>query len=139
MTVGAAIPWGTGGQASSVVSAWEFSCGRQRGGPVADSAELTAPSLRARFKELAEQWRRETGMLSSVSKIIKHPSYKAIIEMGRPALPLILHELRDRPNLWFPALQAIAKHSPVSPEQRSNPQLAREAWLTWGQKEGLIQ
>jgi hypothetical protein len=102
--------------------------------------ELPASSsLAARFQMLVERWRENTGMSSSVSKILKHPDYQEIIAMGEPALPLILRELRDRPNLWFPALKAIAKSSPVPPEQQSDPKIAREAWLTWGRTKGLIE
>ncbi len=95
--------------------------------------------LSLRFEELVERWRRETGMLSSVTKIIKHEAYQSIIGMGERAIPLILRELRDRPNMWFPALRAIANDSPVPVENRADPRLAREAWLAWGRKRGLIE
>jgi hypothetical protein len=104
-----------------------------------DETIRAVSDLDQKFQSLAERWRAETGMCSSVTKIIKHPAYQSIIEMGEAALPLILRELRDRPNLWFPALKAIAKTSPVPPEQRSDPKLAREAWLIWGRKQGLIE
>jgi adenine-specific DNA-methyltransferase len=103
------------------------------------SLEEYFQDLEKRFQELVKQWRTETEMISSVSKIIKHPAYQAIINMGGPALRLILRELQDQPDLWFPALKAIAKTSPVPPEQRSDPKLAREAWLLWGRKHGWIK
>jgi trigger factor len=91
------------------------------------------------FRRLADVWRAETEMCSSVSKNIKHPAYQAIIKMGEPALRFILRELQDHPDLWFPALKAIAKTSPVPPEQSTDPKLAREAWLLWGRKHGWIK
>ena len=90
------------------------------------------------FAKLAEQWRNETGMLSSLTKKIKHPAYQKIISMGEKAIPWILHELKDRPAHWFAALKAIAKESPVKPSERANPELARRSWLSWGKERGLI-
>lgn len=101
--------------------------------------EIADDVLAREFAEHVNRWRDETGMVSSVTVIINHPSYQAIIKMGEPALPLILRELRDRRGLWFPALKTIAKFSPVPVEQQSNPKLAREAWLAWGRKTGLIE
>ena len=75
-------------------------------------------SLEKSFHELAQQWRDETGMSSSVSEKLRHPAYRKIIEMGEPVLPHVLRELRDRPGFWFEALRAITKQTPVSPEER---------------------
>jgi hypothetical protein len=86
------------------------------------------------FRKLADQWHDETKLFSSISKQVNHPAYQRIISMGEVALPWILRELRDRPAHWFDALRAIAKETPVSPGDRANPALARQAWLTWGEK-----
>ncbi len=91
------------------------------------------------FRELAEQWHRETDYLSSISKKINHPAYRAIIDMGNPVVPLLLRELRDRPGLWFEALKKITGETPVPAEAKSDPRQAREAWLRWGQEKGLIE
>jgi hypothetical protein len=90
------------------------------------------------FRELADQWVSETGMHSSMSKKLSHPAYQAIIGMGQKALPLILRELRDRPNHWFTALREIARESPVAESNRSDPMAARAAWLEWGKEKGFI-
>ena len=96
-----------------------------------------------RFHKAADRWRKETGMLSSVTKVLNHPSYLEIIKLGEVdptrTLNLILVDLRDRPALWFEARKAIAKETPVSPEDRSDPKKAREAWLKWGQKKHLLE
>lgn len=118
--------------------------GRRTGYEIVDfanpaPASIQQPGVDAKFSELAERWREETGMLASVSRILKHDAYQEIIRMGEPALPCILRELRDRPNLWFPALKAIVGESPVPAESRSDPKKAREAWLTWGREKGLIE
>jgi hypothetical protein len=94
--------------------------------------------LEARFRALADEWRRETGMLSSISKKVQHPAYRQIIALGRPAVPLILHELRDRPAHWFAALQAITGETPVAAPEAADPRKVRQAWLDWGKARGLI-
>ena len=93
----------------------------------------------AMFRELADQWRRETGVYSSISKKVQHPAYLRMIALGEEALPLILRELRDRPGYWFPALQAIANENPVPVGEHADPKKARAAWLQWGQERGLIE
>lgn len=94
------------------------------------------PSQEQTFRELAEQWRRETGMYSSISKKVQHPAYRRIIDMGEDALPWILQELRDRPAHWFTALSTIVKDTSIS--EPKDPRMARETWLAWGKERGLI-
>lgn len=102
------------------------------------SCPSTSP-LDEEFQLLAEQWRRETGMLSSVSKKVGHPAYQKIIAMGDKALPFILRELRDRPAYWFGALKAITAQSPARPDEKLDLQKLREAWLRWGQERGYLE
>ena len=103
--------------------------------PQSDSVPKEA-ELEKTFLELAEQWRYDTEMLSSPTKMLKHPAYQKIIGMGSPALPLILRELQREPDYWFMALAAIALESPVSRED--NFKQAIEAWLQWGKDKGQI-
>jgi hypothetical protein len=93
-------------------------------------------SLEARFKQLVEQWRSETGMYSSITRKVQHPAYRKLIEMGKDALPFILRELCDRPAHWFTALQAIVQDDSIG--KTKDPRTAREAWLKWGKERGLI-
>lgn len=93
--------------------------------------------IRDEFTLLADQWRRDTRHLSIVQKKITHPSYLRIIGMGRPAVPLLLETLRDRPSHWFAALRAVSNVDPVPVD--ANPATAREAWLEWGRAHGLIE
>ena len=91
------------------------------------------------FQILAEVWRRETGMLSSMTKKLEHPAYQKIIAMGPTAVPLILKELVDRPGHWYEALKAIVGESPVPAEEQSDIKKVREAWLNWGRERGYIR
>ncbi|MGH1397103.1 MAG: hypothetical protein ACRAVC_24170 [Trichormus sp.] len=97
---------------------------------------IATSEIESQFLELAEQWRRETGMLSVISKISMHPAYQRIIGMGQPVVPLIMRELESEPDHWFWALSAITGANPVKPEQRGKLQQMAEAWIEWGRANG---
>ncbi|QSJ20300.1 hypothetical protein JYQ62_17295 [Nostoc sp. UHCC 0702] len=99
--------------------------------PVIETAEIETT-----FLELAKQWRRETGMLSVISKISMHPAYQRIIGMGQPVVPLIMRELEREPDHWFWALSAITGANPVKAEQRGRLQQMAQAWIEWGKANG---
>jgi len=88
------------------------------------------------FLELADKWREDTEMLSSISKKIMHPAYQQIIGMGKKVLPYILRELEKEPDHWFWALTSITREDPVS--EKDDFDGAVEAWLEWGRKKELI-
>lgn len=69
-----------------------------------------------------------------------HPSYLAIIGLGKEALPFILKDLQRETNHWFTALRAISKveSSPVRSEDAGNLKKMREAWLKWGKDNGYL-
>lgn len=92
--------------------------------------------LEKEFMELVEEWHRETGMMSLISKIVMHPAYQRIIGMGQPVVPLILRELEREPDHWFWALRAITGANPVQPEQQGRLKQMAEAWIQWGKKHG---
>lgn len=102
------------------------------------SGAQTKKDVKAAFKALADQWRRETGMLSSVGKKIKHPAYQKIIGLGAPAIPLILRELQERPGHWFAALEAITETSLFPAAGRIDMNRATAAWLSWGKEHGYV-
>ncbi|MEG3843211.1 hypothetical protein [Microcoleus sp. herbarium14] len=99
--------------------------------PIWETAEIEVT-----FLELAEQWRRETGMMSLVTKMSMHPAYQRIIGMGQAVVPLILRELEQEPDHWFWALQAITGANPVKSEQRGRLKQMAQAWIEWGRENG---
>ena len=112
----------------------EFAVNRMgRSVTLREEAEL----IRAEFSSLANQWSQDTRHLSVISRAVAHPAHLRIVALGERALPLILEELRDRPNHWFFALNAIANVDPVPPG--ANVSMAREAWLEWGRRGGLVE
>ena len=94
----------------------------------------------AEFQDCAAAWKRDTGHLSVAGQIAKHHAYRRIIDMGEPAIPLILRDLREKPNHWFLALSAIANEAPeVSETDKGDMQAITEAWIIWGKDKGYIE
>lgn len=105
------------------------------------AATRTGPvelGLAERFAALANDWRRETAVQSSVENIVMHPAYQQIIGMGPGALPLIMQELRKSPEHWFWALWAISGENPVPPEHTGKVELMAKDWLEFGRARGWI-
>ena len=91
------------------------------------------------FAEFVAEWQRGTGGLSSPRAIAGHPAYQQIIEMGAPAIPMILQELQENGGWWYPALRILTGENPVPEEAKGQPPLNRDAWLEWGRKNDHLQ
>jgi hypothetical protein len=106
--------------------------------PVISDAPVTTvrETNEQRFNRLASQWQDETEHISSISKACMHPAYQRIIGMGADVVPILLRELRDNPDHWFWALNAITEEDPA--EQEDTVDGAINAWLKWGESKGLI-
>ena len=97
---------------------------------IATRSRNTAPTAEEFFREHADRWRRETGHLSSLTRAIAHPSYLRIIGMGKLAVPLLLKELKERPDHWLVALNAITGEDPAPEDANFSEAVA--AWIKWG-------
>src|SRR5690606_9948161 len=95
-------------------------------------------NLAVEFGRLAAEWRSDTEFHSSITRIAMHPAYQRIIGMGRPALPLILHDLKATSAPWFWALRAISGVDVVPASDRGYVDRMVWAWLRWGRSENLI-
>ncbi len=92
--------------------------------------------LETTFKQSVEQWRSETAAMSSVTARAMHPSYQRIIGLGPAAIPMILRELRSRPDHWFWALNAITGEQPIAEGATFSDAVA--TWLAWGGERGFV-
>ena len=92
--------------------------------------------LESEFRAHAGQWRRETMHVSSLTKMITHPSYLRIIGMGSSVLPFLFKELNQRPDHWLVALNAITGQDPAPPDCTFDAAVA--AWLDWGRQHGYL-
>lgn len=97
-----------------------------------------APELAKRFRELAKRWKEDTAHLSSTARMAKHPAYREIIQMGPPAVPLLLAELRRHPDFWFAALREITGENPVPARSVGKVKEMARAWIEWGRQRGHI-
>ena len=95
------------------------------------------PADRARFVELADQWEQETVLLSNPAQAAAHPAHRQIVNMGAPAVPLILERMRSQGGHWFQALAEITGAAPVDPGARGDIAAMQQAWLDWGVRNGL--
>src|SRR6266700_4481213 len=93
-------------------------------------------ALEEQFKALAQEWYRDTRMLSSAQQIVLHPAYQKIIGMGSDALPFIFRELKRTRGHWLWALAMITREDHASPGQTFRE--AVNSWLKWGEKMGYV-
>lgn len=101
---------------------------------------ISAPrGNRLKFYQLFHNWKYDTCLESSPTKIAMHPSYQEIIGMGKEALPFIFKELLKKPDYWFWALKAISSADPVPKSERGSIQKMRYRWLLWGKDNGFIR
>lgn len=100
--------------------------------------------LTIKFNVLASNWKKETAMLSSITAMADHPSYRAIITLGMPVVPLLLQDLKrdDNPSnaFWYMALEEITGHDIQLPERyMGNIEVIRNHWLSWGWWKGYLK
>jgi hypothetical protein len=101
------------------------------------SAERDDPqSLEKRFAELVRAWKAESLMLSSVPAMARLPSYRQIVALGPPVVPLLLRELEQDPDHWFWALKELTGATPVPAESRGRLAEMARAWVRWGREQG---
>lgn len=91
-----------------------------------------------RFDKLADQWERETALLSNSRKAAEHPAHQEIINMGQPAVPLILKRTQCYGGHWFEAFHRITGEDPVNPKDRRNIAAMQKSWLDWGKRNGAL-
>lgn len=88
----------------------------------------------ARFYELVKRWRRETLVISSIDQAIAHEAFQEIVEMGGAVVPLIIREIKTRPDLLVAALPMITREDPVSEQSRGDVVAMATDWIDWHQR-----
>jgi len=97
---------------------------------------ITRQSIAGQFYELADTWRAESALSSSISEMVQHPAYLRIIGLGPRVLPLLLRDVEQRQEHWYPALSAITGANPVRPQDRGRIDAMADAWITWAKEQG---
>ncbi|MFS8064729.1 MAG: hypothetical protein ACMG6S_00030 [Byssovorax sp.] len=93
-------------------------------------------AAQAEFDGLSRTWLDETMFTSSLTRMINHPAYQKIIQMGPKVVPSILRDLEREPKMWGPALHAITKATPVPREDAGKVRRVAAAWLKWAKDNG---
>ncbi len=92
--------------------------------------------VEATFWRLSDRWHEETGGHSNPRIITGNTNYQQIIALGKPAIPLILRDLRDRGGDWYAALRELTGASPTKPESRGKVRLMKQEWFAWAEEHG---
>lgn len=92
--------------------------------------------IEQQFHRLAEQWKKETGHLSRMSKRVRHPAYGQIIALGGPAIQLLLRDLKESKDDWFSALSELTGENPVAEEDAGFVDRMATAWIEWARTRG---
>lgn len=90
------------------------------------------------FDRFMHEWKTKSRHMSKASAMARLTSYQEIIQMGAPAIPLILRELKREPDHWFNALQLLTDADPVAPGHRGQIRKMQEDWVRWGKVNRLI-
>jgi hypothetical protein len=92
------------------------------------------------FNQLADQWERETRNFSSPTQIVRNPAVRKIADLGPGVVRLILKRIQYRPWFWFTLLKELTNPptDPVEPHMRGDMKKMSEAWVSWGERHGII-
>ena len=85
------------------------------------------------FKRLYRSWLDQTRYASSPRVMTASPSFRAIVQMGFAAVPLIIIELRKRPSFIVLALEEITHTCPIADNHRGDLRAMTEDWIRWYQ------
>ena len=89
------------------------------------------------FQILAQRWKMQRGVRSSITEAAMMEAYQGIIGMGESAIKPIIAQLKsegDEPDQWFWALTAITHANPVKPEDQGNFAKMAQAWIGWAEE-----
>ena len=76
--------------------------------------------------------------MSSVSQIISNKYYLRVIALGKPAIPLIIEDLRKEAAPWFSALSVLTERDDIGRDHRGQFRKIANAWIDWWESEGYL-
>jgi hypothetical protein len=88
------------------------------------------------FRTYADKWWSETRILSSINGKIFNQNYQRIIGMGKPVLPFIFADLKQRGGQWYWALECITGENPAATATTLDE--ARSMWLDYASRNDYI-
>lgn len=143
--------------ADSEVDSWDLSfddpetAESSRAGAGSESAPealLSALNPRDRFHDrttadefyvLADELEEAASAASSTRSVMVHPVYAEILELGKPALPLLIERLDDTRNrpIWLRLLGSLTTFHPGAGRETIPEAVA--AWRRWAKSEGYVR
>ncbi|WP_426749207.1 hypothetical protein [Myxococcus sp. Y35] len=88
----------------------------------------------ARFDSLAKAWEAHCAEHREASNplvFVNHPSFEALVALGRPAVPLIVERYREGSLFWGAALRRITGVTTFGDGVVGNLDATRRGWLSW--------
>lgn len=107
-------------------------------GHVSEQRSEVQSATRRTFETLRDKWKEENRFTPSVRDMCTSESYQRIIGMGEDVIPLILEELKEDPDHWFWALEAITGENPVEESHQGSLENMAHDWVAWGEEQGYI-
>jgi hypothetical protein len=101
------------------------------------SEQLEMAYVEERFQTLRADWLRSVFLASDTIARREHPAFQEILELGRPAVKILLEDMKTHGVNWCAALYFITGEQPVSAEHLYVSELAMADWLKWGSNHGL--
>lgn len=91
----------------------------------------STPDYTTKFYSHLKRWRYETLTTSSADDIVGNQEFRDIVAMGDVVIPLIVSELRKRPDFLIAAMTLITGENPVKPNQLGDMRAMTQAWIDW--------
>lgn len=102
------------------------------------ASQLYKNRLDRKFNLLKGVWENETIFSSNITEITNHPSYHAIIKLGREVVPLIIQDLQKNNSHWFYALEILTGENPILPQHKGNIVLMKNDWIDWATRGNVV-
>lgn len=94
------------------------------------------------FDSLVTELDTQCAGLSTSKKMLNHPIYSKLLELGASALSLVLYRLQhgDNSRCLYGILRAAEKNGPTIPDcDIGNIEKVKNHWLQWGKEKGYIE
>ncbi len=98
----------------------------------------TAEPIEQRFYRLANQWKARIGGISDPQDLRALPAFAELVQLGIPAVSLVIRELDSEPSYWFEVLADIAGEDPTPPEHAGDVGQMILAWKRWAGARNLL-
>jgi hypothetical protein len=90
------------------------------------------------FRDYFQQWKDQTGGMSSLTDITGNENYLNIISLGEGVVPDILKELQKEPLPLFLALRVLTKEKNVGADHSGDFRAIAREWIKWGKKNNKL-